>query len=137
MKAAPFYFVWPQSVADACDIFSAATEIISFHLFSELNNQNDINKKDDIRGVFSFFFSYCILVSSAFQFCQHCHSMTILKIITCFKALFDLHLSNANNITDNCFEYAFLYQFTDNQIHSSIETQLSSVTSAYQNSQST
>lgn len=118
--------------------FSAATEIISFHLFSELNNQNDINKKDNIQLFLSFFFfsSYFILVSSSFQFCQHCHSMTILKIITCFKALFDLRLSNANNITDNCFEYALLYQFTDNQIHSCNETQLSSVTSAYQNSQS-
>lgn len=55
MKAGPFYFAWPQPVADACDIFSTATEIISFHLFSELNNQNDTDKKDNIQGFFSFF----------------------------------------------------------------------------------
>lgn len=134
MKAGPFYFAWPQPVADVCDVFSTATEIISFRLFSELNNQNDTGKKDNIQGwgFFPFLFSYCILVSSSFQFCQYCHSMTILKIINCFKVLFDFHLSNANNVTDNCFEYSFLYKFTNNQIHSHLETQLSSVTLAYQ-----
>jgi len=85
----------------------------------------------------AFISSHCIVVPLSFQFCQYCHSTTTFKIISYFKVLFDFHLSNANNVTDNCFEYSFLYQFTEDQIRSHLETQLSSVTLAYQNSQCT
>lgn len=54
IKADPFYFLWPQSVVDAYNIFSTVTEIIWFYLFTELNNQNDTDKKDNIQ-LFYFF----------------------------------------------------------------------------------
>lgn len=58
---------------------------------------------------------FCLFINIVIQW-------PFLKLLAPLKFYLIFLPSNANNVADNCFEYSFLYQCRDKQIHCHLET---------------